>query len=100
MAHFTINLPDNTMGEVNYGRVFKNSLFNPFRIKKSKEEPKTGYIVRLTPKIEGQEKYMLYKSKEGKWSKDPEGNISVGDETILKDIKEAIIKKENELSSK
>ena len=97
MAHFTIDLPNNVKGQVNFGLVFKKSMNLNFFKKRTKEEPKTGYIIRLSPEPDANKKYMLYKSNKGKWSTDPEGNMNV-EEKILIDIREAIIKKESELN--
>jgi hypothetical protein len=48
MGHFTINLPDNRVGDVRYGKVEK--LEFPFRWLFGKRSvDKTGYVVKLHP---------------------------------------------------
>ena len=84
MGHFTINLPGNRVGEVFWGKVRK--LEFPF-LWKSKDE-KTGYIIRINPG-ESRNEYRLFKTKEGRWSQDPDGLVEVEDETTLA-IKQAI----------
>ncbi|HTS42882.1 MAG TPA: hypothetical protein VMH01_00695 [Puia sp.] len=97
MAHFTIDLPNNVKGQVNYGLVFKKHFNLNFFKKRTKEEPMTGYIIRLSQEPDANKKYILYKSKKGKWSTDPAGSMNI-EEKILIDIREAIIKKESELN--
>ena len=91
MAHFIIDLPEDIQCKVHYGRVFKKYFnLNPFKKSGPKEEPKIGYLIELNSATIKNKKYMLYKSKDGNWSKDPDGKIGI-DEKILLDIKEAII---------
>ena len=92
MGHFTIHLPDNRQGDVRWGNVRK--LQFPCRGWK-KKEAKTGYIVTVDPAVEGKTAYKLFKTKEGRWSQDPDGKQLVED-TISISIKEAIEQHENQ----
>jgi hypothetical protein len=95
MGHFTISLPDNKQGDVTWGKLRKLGInLNLFSKAKPEHEAKTGYIVRVAPNDE----YRLFKSKNGKWSEDPECKIALNDEWMLS-IQKAIIEKENERSS-
>ena len=89
MGHFTIELPENKKGEVRWGKVFKMqfSLFH-----KNKSRSKIGYIINVSDSNSKME-YRLFKSQDGKWSKDPEGLVEL-DGNMLSLIKDAIIEKE------
>jgi hypothetical protein len=91
MGHFTINLPDNRVGDVRYGKVRK--LQFPFRwlFRKSSVD-KTGYVVKLHPPSESHSEYRLFKTNDGRWFQDPDERISLADETAMA-IKEAIEKR-------
>jgi hypothetical protein len=94
MGHFTINLPDNKQGDVRWGKVKKLEMnLNVFSRSKPKNEPKTGYLVKIAPNAE----HRLFKSKNGEWTKDVDGKIALNDEPLIS-IKKAIIEKEKELS--
>jgi hypothetical protein len=91
MGHFTINLPGNQKGDVRSGTTTKVSL-SFFR--KSKVESRNGYLVKIAYG-KNQAEYRLFKSKNGEWSKDPDGKADL-DDNILVQIKNAIIEKENQ----
>jgi hypothetical protein len=94
MGHFTIHLPDNRQGDVRWGKVRKLQ-FPLLGLTRKRNEEKTGYIVTIDPAVEGKSTYKLFKTKEGQWSQDPDGNTQVED-TILLAIKEAIEQHENQ----
>jgi len=89
MGQFTIDLPESKKGDVRWGTVSKMqlSLFH-----KSKSESKKGYIITVSDS-NNKTVYHLYKSKNGEWSKDPEGEMGL-DNNILILIRDAIIGKE------
>ncbi len=89
MGLFTIDLPENKRGDVRWGAVSKMqfSLFH-----KSKSGSKKGYIINIAD-AKSKTAYRLYKSKNGEWSKDPEGKMGL-DDNILILIRDAIIEKE------
>ena len=89
MGHFTINLPEKKKGDARWG-IVTNTLF-PL-ILKNKSESKEGYIVNVSD-TDGKIEFRLFKSKNGEWSKDPEGKIGLDNETLIF-IKNAIIEKE------
>lgn len=95
MGHFIINLPDGRLGDVRFGTVSKKMLFlDIFSKNKIKSESKTGYVVRIDLGKRSQEEYWLYKSKEGKWSRDPDGTIEL-DSDIYRSLQNAIMEKES-----
>ena len=78
MGHFTINLPNNQLGNVRWGTIKKKSLFlNPFKGNNSNNEVKKGYIVRIEPTSTGLNEYRLLKTKEGKWTSEDDGGFHV-----------------------
>jgi hypothetical protein len=89
MGHFTIDLPENKKGNVRWGMMSKMQ-FSFFR--RNKSESKKGYIVSVSDDKTKSE-YRLFKSKNGEWSKDPEGESELDSETLIL-IKNAIIEKE------
>jgi len=91
MGHFTINLPGNQKGDVRSGTTTKVSI-SFFR--KSRVESRNGYLVKIADE-KNQAEYRLFKSKNGEWSKDPDGKADLDDD-ILVEIKNAIIEKENQ----
>ena len=90
MGHFTINLPENKKGEVRWGIVSEMKFSF---IRKNISESKQAYIVNVSD-TDGKLEYRLFKSKNGEWSKDPEGEGEL-DSEILIQIKNAIVEKEN-----
>jgi hypothetical protein len=93
MGHFTINLPDNQIGDVRFGKVRKLEL--PFRWLFGKSSvDKTGYIVKLHPPSESYSEYRLFKTNDGRWYHDPDERISLADEMAIA-IKEAIEKRDH-----
>ena len=90
MGHFIMDLPDNKKGDVRWGIVSKMQ-FSFFR--KNISESKQVYIVNVSD-TDGKIEYRLFRSKNGNWSKDPEGQIGLEDEILIL-IKDAIIEKEN-----
>jgi hypothetical protein len=89
MGHFTIDLPENKKGDARWGIVSKMQFSF---IRKNKSESNRGYIVNVSD-TDGKIVYRLFKSKNGGWSKDPEGEIGLDNETLIF-IKNAIIEKE------
>jgi hypothetical protein len=89
MGHFTIDLPENKKRDVRWG-IVSNMKFSISR--ENKSESKQGYIVNVSD-TDGNIEYRLFKSKNGEWSKDPEGEIGLDNETLIF-IKNAIIEKE------
>jgi hypothetical protein len=94
MGHFTIHLPDNRQGDVRWGNVRKLQ-FPLLGLTGKKKEAKTGYIVTVDPAVEGKTAYTLFKTKEGRWSQDPNGKQLVEDMMSIA-IKEAIEQHENQ----
>jgi hypothetical protein len=90
MGHFTIDLPENKKGDVRWGIVSKMQ-FSFFR--KNVSEATQAYIVNVSD-TDGKLEYRLFKSKNEKWSKDPEGESELDSETLIH-IKDAIVEKEN-----
>lgn len=92
MGHFTITLPNNLQGDVRWGTIKKKSLFlDLFRIKKSNNEVKKGYIIRIEPTPPQHKEYRLLKTKEGKWTSEDGGGFRVTpDDEISASIKSAI----------
>lgn len=95
MGHFIIDLPGNTRGDVRWGTVTKKH-FSLFKRRKEESWSKKGYIVKTTDE-KNQAEYRLFKSKNGEWSTDEEGNNPLNNE-VLFSIQRAIIEKEKELS--
>jgi len=89
MGRFTIDLPENKKGDVRWGTVSKMQ-FSLFR--KSKSESRKGYLITVSDS-NSKTVYHLYQSKNGEWSKDPEGKMGLDDNIPLL-IKDAIIEKE------
>jgi hypothetical protein len=76
MGHFTIKLPENKMGDVQYGIVRRKGIkLNLFSKQKIKPDPKIAYRVIVGEK--NPEVYWLYKSKDGRWSTDIEGTKDI-----------------------
>lgn len=92
MGHFIICLPENQRADVHFGKVRKLQ----FPLFSKNKEEKRGYIVRVTNSENGIE-FHLFKSTNGKWSKDADGKAGLN-ENILFLIKDAIMEKENELN--
>jgi hypothetical protein len=90
MGHFTINLPENKLGNVRSGKVRHKQIL-PFS-KSKKLEHKTGYIVRVPG--ENEEVYTLYKSKDGRWTTDIQGEKEL-ESYIHFYLKYFIIEREN-----
>lgn len=83
MGQFTINLTDGRLGDVRYGTVKrKSSILSLFSKNKEKNETKTGYVVRLRDDKATQKEYRLFKSIEGKWSQDVEGQKELDSELL------------------
>jgi hypothetical protein len=96
MGHFTIDLPENKKGDVRWG-IVSEMKFSFFR--KNISESKQAYIVNVSD-TDGKLEYRLFRSKNGEWSKDPEGESQLDNETLIL-IKNAIVEKENRyISSK
>jgi hypothetical protein len=94
MGHFTITLPDGRLGDVRYGTVrTKSSIFSFFLGNKAKKETKTGYVVRIGNDKSPQEECWLYRSTDGKWSQDVEGQKELDNDMYLS-IRNAINEKD------
>jgi hypothetical protein len=93
MAHFTISLPGNRLGDVWCGKVRKFEL--PFRwlFAKNRNE-KTGYIIKVHSGGATRSEYRLFKTKSGTWFQDADETQQIEDATAIA-IKEAIEQKEN-----
>lgn len=92
MGHFTINLPNNLQGDVRFGMIKKKSLFlDLFKTKKSNDDIKKGYIIKIEPTSTERNEYRLLKTKEGKWTSEDVGGFQVSpDDEISVSIKNAI----------
>src|SRR5689334_431761 len=92
MGHFTITLPNNLQGNVRWGTIKKKSLFfDLFKSKKSNNEVKKGYIIRIEPTTTEHKEYRLLKTMEGKWTSEDVGGFQVTpDDEIGASIKSAI----------
>lgn len=80
MAHFSIQLPDNSDWDVRSGQVCKKTIFGFFKKKKA-EDVKRGYIItnKSAPK-----QYRFLKTSEGDWMDKNEAGFETGnDETSL-----------------
>ena len=76
MGHFTIKLPENKLGDVQYGIVRKKGInLKLFSKQKVNLEPKIAYRVIVGEK--DPEVYWLYKSKDGRWTTDVEGTKDI-----------------------
>ncbi|MFI5155109.1 MAG: hypothetical protein ACHQEM_02940 [Chitinophagales bacterium] len=95
MGHFIIDLPENRKGDVRWGTVFKKH-FSLFKSRKNESWSKTGYIVKITGE-KNHSGYRLFRSKNGEWSTDEDGNKPLNNEFMLS-IQKAIIDKEKELA--
>ena len=81
MAHFTIQLPDNSGWDVASGQVLKKTVFVGFFGKKKTGDVRRGYIItsKSTPK-----QYRFLKTSEGNWTDKNEAGFEAGnDETSL-----------------
>src|SRR6476659_3917791 len=98
MGHFTIQLPNNQQGDVRWGTIRKKSLFlDLLKSKKSNNEVKKGYIVKIEPTFTGHNEYRLLKTKEGKWTSEDDGGFQITpDDEITASIKSAIDYYENQ----
>ena len=92
MGHFTISLPNNLQGDVRFGTIKKKSLFlDLFKTKKSNDDIKKGYIVKIEPTSTEHNEYRLLKTKEGKWTSEDVGGFQVSpDDELSALIKSAI----------
>jgi hypothetical protein len=92
MGHFKIQLPNNQQGDVRWGTIKKKSVFSDlFKSKKSNNEAKKGYIVKIEPTSAEHNVYRLLKTKEGKWTSEAVGGFQVSpDDEITASIKTAI----------
>ena len=89
MGYFEIDLPENKKGQVRWG-IARKMQFSFFR--KNKSESNKGYIVSIT-NADSIKEYRLFKSQNGEWCMDPEGEIKLEDNIYLL-IKNAIMAKE------
>jgi hypothetical protein len=77
MGHFTIQLPENKLGDVRSGTIKKKRIIPAlFQKNKIKTDSKTSYCVRVNNK-NNPEEYWLFKSKDGKWSTDINGEKEI-----------------------
>jgi hypothetical protein len=98
MGHFTIQLPENKLGEVRFGTIKKNKIIpSLFQKNKLKPDSKTGYFVRVNNN-NNPEEYWLFKSKDGKWSTDINGEKEI-DSYIYMYISYFISEKESALQN-
>ncbi len=69
MAHFTINLPNDRLGDVRSGTISKQAIrfSDLIRLKKPEKEERLGYIVKIDTGEGGKNIYYLSKTKEGQW---------------------------------
>jgi len=92
MGQFTIVLPNNLHGNVRWGTIRKKQLFLEFfNRKKSGNEVKKGYIIKIESAFKEQKEYRLLKDKEGNWASEDDGGFEVTpDDLISVEIKKAI----------
>jgi hypothetical protein len=92
MGQFTIHLPNNLQGDVRFGTIKKKSVFlGLFKTKKSDNDIKRGYIIKIEPRYIEHNEYRLLKTKEGKWTSEDTGGFQVSpDDEISASIKSAI----------
>lgn len=95
MGHFMIDLPENKKGDVRWGTVSKKHL-SLFKRRKEENWSKTGYIVKIIDD-KNQVEYRLFKSKNGEWSTDEDGNNHLNNE-VLFSIQKGIIEREKKLA--
>jgi hypothetical protein len=93
MGHFTIDLPDQRIGDVRWGKVRKLQLPFLWLGRRSKDE-KTGYIIKVSSADGHSSEFRLFKTNEGKWSQDADGMKQIEDETAFT-IKDAIERHDN-----
>jgi hypothetical protein len=90
MGYFEIDLPENKKGEVRWG-ILRKMRLSFFR--KQEPDSKKGYIVYVTD-AESKREYRLFKSRDGEWSRDPDGKVKLEDDNEIS-IKNAIVEKES-----
>src|SRR4051794_29613557 len=92
MGHFTIALPDNVQGDVRWGTIKKKSLLLAFfKSKRSNNEVRKGYIVRIALTPMQHKEYRLLKTPAGDWTAESHGGFQVTPEDeISASIKLAI----------
>jgi hypothetical protein len=85
MAHFTINLPNDRLGDVRSGTIRKEAIriSDLLRLKKPEKEEMLGYVVKIDMGQGGKNIYYLSKTKEGQW-------LQKGEDTMDKAIIHAI----------
>ena len=77
-----------------YGLVKKkSSILRFFSKNKAENETKTGYVVRVGSDKATRKEYWLFKSKDGKWSEDADGQKELSNDLYM-NIKDAISEKE------
>ena len=94
MGQFTITLPDGRLADVRDGTVRReSSILSFFSKSKARNETKKGYVVWVGDDQTNREEYWLFKSKEGKWSQDAEGQKELDNDLYIS-IRNAIDEKE------
>lgn len=98
MERFTINLPNDLQGDVRFGTIKKKSLLSDFfKTKKSNDDIKKGYIIKIQLASTEHDEYRLLKTKEGKWTSEDVGGFQVSpDDEMSTAIKGAIDNYESE----
>ena len=98
MGQFTIVLPNNLHGNVRWGTIRKkHSFLEFFNRKKSGNEVKKGYIIKIETAFKEQKEYRLLKDKEGNWASEDDGGFQVTpNDPITGEIKKAIDDYENQ----
>lgn len=89
MSEFSITLPDNRKALVKTGKVTQKRLLR-YLFQSRKSTTRTGYLVRTDMRDGAQKDYMLYKTNDGKWWLDAEGQRPPQENTIEMAIKKAI----------
>lgn len=97
MGYYTITLPHNIEGEVQWRTVNRRStsfihLHLPW--KRASPEVKRGYVVKLKSAFVNETEYRLFKTNEGEWFQDAKGKVEVKEQIALA-IKRAIEEHEN-----
>jgi hypothetical protein len=105
MGHFSIELPENKRGDVKRLAVIRVQFSKTYKVGSkspvSESIPVNSlvgykYLIAVS-EDDRQTEFHLFKSQNGKWSKDPEGRIKLNDHPLII-IKNAIVKKEKELN--
>jgi hypothetical protein len=87
--HFTIRVPSSKNGAARKRTVYVKKFFSS---RKNKLQIVTAFVIYFSAKSTDIE-FHLFRSKDGQWSCDPEGELRLNDEVLLA-IKKEILRNE------